>query len=219
MSADLTHFSYEPGKVHLPLKQEHALIKWQTIGEQVPASGNRVTRVLGRAFLRVWGWSLHGEIPNRPQLIIAVAPHSSNLDFLLTVGVIWSLGLKASFLAKRSLFFFPLSYLMYAFGGIPVDRNSANGVVGDMTAHFENSPKLILGITPEGTRRRVKQMKSGFALIAQAANVPILPAIINYRGKIVTFKPLIEDVSNIEVAMTAMQAASKSGSPRRPYLG
>lgn len=185
----------------------------------MPAGGNRLTRVLGRAFLRAWGWSLHGEIPNRPQLIIAVAPHSSNLDFLLTVGVIWSLGLKASFLAKRSLFFFPLSYLMNAFGGIPVDRNSANGVVGDMTAHFQRVPQLILGITPEGTRSKVSQMKSGFALIAQAANVPVLPAIIDYRDKIVTFKPLITDVSDTETTMTAMREAAASGQPRSPYPG
>ncbi len=133
---------------------------------------------------------------------------------MLTVGVIWSLGLKASFLAKRSLFKFPLGYVIRGFGGIPVDRTSTNGVVGDMTEYFASHPKLILGIAPEGTRREVSRWRSGFALIAQAANVPILPAIINYQTKIVTFKNLIEDVSDAEQTLLQMQQAAASGSGR-----
>lgn len=173
-----------------------------------------MTQFLGRVLLTSTGWSLKGEIPDRRQFIIAVAPHSSNFDFMLTVGVIWSLGLKASFLAKRSLFKFPLGYVIRGFGGIPVDRTSKNGVVGDMTDYFASHPKLILGIAPEGTRREVSRWRSGFALIAQAADVPILPAIINYQTKIVSFKNLIEDVSDAELTLLQMQQAAASGSGR-----
>ena len=133
---------------------------------------------------------------------------------MLTVGVIWSLGLKASFLAKRSLFRFPLGYVIRGFGGIPVDRDRKNGVVEDMATHFANNPKLILGIAPEGTRRAVTRWRSGFALIAQAANVPVLPAIINYREKVVTFKSLIEDVGDADQTLAIMQQAAASGSGR-----
>lgn len=180
----------------------------------MPSGGNRVTRFLGRLLLTSTGWSLQGEIPNRRQFIIAVAPHTSNFDFMLTVGVIWSLGLKSSFLAKRSLFKFPLSYIIRGFGGIPVDRNGTHGVVGDMTDYFASHPKLILGIAPEGTRREVTRWRSGFALIAQAANVPILPAIINYQHKVVTFKNLIEEVSDAEQTLLQMQQAAASGKGR-----
>ncbi len=187
---------------------------WQTIGEDVPSGGNSITRFLGRLLLNSTGWSLQGDIPNKRQFIIAVAPHTSNFDFLLTVGVIWSLGLKASFLAKRSLFRFPLGYVIRGFGGIPVDRDRKNGVVDDMATHFANNPKLILGIAPEGTRRAVTRWRSGFALIAQAANVPVLPAVINYREKVVTFKQLIEDVGNADQTLAMMQQAAASGSGR-----
>jgi len=75
--------------------------------------------------LALMGWRLHGELPNRGKFIIAVAPHSSNIDFLLTMWVIMALGLKCSFLAKASLFRWPLVWVMRFFGGIPVDRSSS----------------------------------------------------------------------------------------------
>jgi 1-acyl-sn-glycerol-3-phosphate acyltransferase len=197
-----------------PYCGEADIKSWQTIGEDVPSSGNSITRFLGRLLLNSTGWTLQGDIPNKRQFIIAVAPHTSNFDFMLTVGVIWSLGLKASFLAKRSLFRFPLGYVIRGFGGIPVDRDRKNGVVEDMATHFANNPKLILGIAPEGTRRAVTRWRSGFALIAQAANVPVLPAIISYREKVVTFKSLIEDVGDADHTLAMMQQAAASGSGR-----
>ena len=97
---------------------------WQVIGSRVPRGGNWFTRRAGRALLRLMGWRVEGSIADHSKLIVAVAPHSSNLDFLLTIGVIWGFGLKANYLAKHTLFWFPLGALMRAFGGIPVDRSA-----------------------------------------------------------------------------------------------
>ncbi|MDJ0655856.1 MAG: 1-acyl-sn-glycerol-3-phosphate acyltransferase [Xanthomonadales bacterium] len=160
------------------------------------------------------GWRMGGHFPDRPKFIIAVAPHSSNIDFVLTMGVIMSLGLRCSFLAKASLFRFPLGLLMRAFGGIPVDRSSKNGVVEQMSGHFQRAEQLILGITPEGTRSAVNRWRSGFALIAKEADVPVQPAVVNYREKTITFSPLIEDVSDAEATVKAVQSAASLGSPR-----
>jgi 1-acyl-sn-glycerol-3-phosphate acyltransferase len=185
--------------------KEWSINSWQTIGPEVPSSGNALTRWLGRCLLRGFGWTLQGEVPNRPQFIIAVAPHTSNFDFVLTVGVILSLGLRTSYLAKASLFRFPLGMVMRLFGGIPVDRGSANGMVDQMTAQFAASPKMILGIAPEGTRQKVRKWRSGFALIAQSANVPVQPAIVDYRTKIVTFSRLIVDVADADETLRIVQ--------------
>lgn len=164
--------------------------------------------------LRIAGWRVEGEFPDRSKLIIAVAPHSSNVDFVLTIAVIWGLGLNASYLAKQSLFRFPLGVLMRAFGGIPVERNSSQGLVGQMVERFNERSGLILGITPEGTRNNLTEWKRGFALIAQACNVPVLPAIINYRTKVIRFGVLIADVGNVDATMLAVQQAAASGAPR-----
>ena len=165
--------------------------------------------------LNLMGWHLDGELPNRGKFIIAVAPHSSNIDFLLTMWVIMSLGLQCSFLAKASLFRLPLGWIMRFFGGIPVDRSSRHGVVEQMTERFRQSSQLVLGIAPEGTRGAVDRWRSGFAQIAQAANIPVQPAIIDYARKCVTFATLIEDVGDVQNTVLAMQSAARQGSPRR----
>lgn len=189
-------------------------MSWQELGPQVPRSGNIVTRWLGRALLRVAGWRLTGHVPDVPKFIIAVAPHSSNYDFVLTILTIWSLGLRASYLAKASLFKFPLGYLMRHFGGIPVDRSKAHGLVEQMAARFDDCDQLILGITPEGTRGSVRSWRLGFANIAQAASVPILPAIINYRTREVCFHTLIRDVGDPARTLEWVQQAALTGNPR-----
>lgn len=203
------------GKLARCLRSGPAAINHLQVGPAVPRGGNVITRFLGRTLLAGLGWRLQGTFPNRAKFIIAVAPHSSNVDFLLTVGVIMSLGLRCSFLAKASLFWFPLGYVMRLFGGIPVDRSSSHGVVEQMVDGFDASTELVLGIAPEGTRQQVNRWRSGFAQIAQRADVPIQPAIVDYRHKQVTFSPLIEDVSNVETTLQAMQAAAAHGTPRQ----
>lgn len=188
---------------------------WQQLGSNVPQGGNWFTATLAHSAMRLCGWRLDGEFPNEAKVIVAVAPHTSNFDFALTVGVIWGLRLRASYLAKHSLFRFPLGPVMSAFGGIPVNRDSSHGLVEQMAARFEASSQLVLGITPEGTRSKVKTWKRGFAMIAQAANVPVLPAIINYDTKVVRLHDLIVDVSDPDKTLLAVQAAAASGAPRQ----
>lgn len=188
---------------------------WHDVGDQVPRSGTRFTRWVGRTAMRLTGWQVEGTLPNHPKFIIAVAPHSSNFDFMLTVMVIWSTGIRASFLAKTSLFRFPLSVVMNYFGGIPVDRSSAQGLVEQMVELFHSRSKLILGIAPEGTRAAVTHWRKGFALIAAGANVPVLPAILDYQRKVVTFAPLIVEVTHADTTLQAVQQLAASGVTKR----
>lgn len=181
-------------------------MKWQTLGNDLPRQGNPISKWIGRGMLRALGWRIQGEFPNHPKLIVALAPHTTAWDFALTVGVLWGLGLRASFLAKRSLFNFPLGYFMRAFGGIPVDRTASQGMVGKMTEEFAQRPRLVLGITPEGTRGKVREWKRGFALIAQSANVPVLPAILHSTNKVVQFEPPILDVADPDHVMAQVKA-------------
>ncbi|MFT4562922.1 MAG: 1-acyl-sn-glycerol-3-phosphate acyltransferase [Gammaproteobacteria bacterium] len=191
------------------------MVSWQELGPNVPASGNWLTMKLGRLALRLMGWRIEGEFPNQAKMIVAVAPHSSNIDFALTVAVIWGLGLRTSYLAKQSLFRFPLGVLMAALGGIAVDRQSPQGLVEQLAERFNSQTQLVLGITPEGTRSNVKKWKSGFALIAQSANVPVLPAILNYETKVVRFHALLVNFSDAEGIVAAMQQAAATGVARQ----
>jgi len=187
---------------------------WQVLGDNLPKTSNRLTRWIGRIILRLWGWRIDGQFPNRSKLVVALLPHSSNVDFILTIAVLWALGLRSTFMMKHTLFWFPLAPVLRRLGGIPVDRNSAQGLVEQMRLAFQAKSKLVLGITPEGTRHGVVKLKEGFARIALASNVPVLPAVIDYQRRTVRFAELIENFSNVEAIMQRVQIEALTGVPR-----
>ena len=187
---------------------------WPQLGPRVPRRPNPIARWIGRGALKALGWELRGEWPDEPKLIVAVAPHSSNMDFILSVAVFWGLNLRTSYLAKRSLFWFPLGAVMRWLGGIPVDRGAPGGLVETLVQAFHESPQLVVGITPPGTRRKAGEWKSGFAQIASAARVPVLPAILNYAERIIYLQPVVAaDLSAAEI-LAATRSAASAGSPR-----
>ncbi len=188
---------------------------WQTLGPQLPKAGNLITRCLGRTALGLAGWRVEGEVPDRPKLIVAVAPHSSNLDWVLSIAVIWSLGLGASYLVKDTLFRFPLGAPLRLLGAIPVHRGSAQGLVEQISQRFAGQDRLVLGITPEGTRRGAQRWRTGFAQVARVADVPVLPTIIDYAARVVTFKPLITAVDDVDSVVSQVRDAAASGVPRQ----
>mgnify|MGYP001594560672 CR=1 FL=1 len=190
-------------------------MQWQTLGPLVPRRNNPITCALGRLGMRLLGWRMQGAWPNEPKLIVAVAPHSSNMDFILSVAVFWALNLRTSYLAKKSLFWFPLGVIMRALGGIPVDRSSPAGMVDDLTERYLSADQLVIGITPEGTRGGVSTWKSGFARIAAKARVPVLPAIVNYEQKIVYLQPVVSGDGSAEDILRATRLAASVGSPKR----
>lgn len=190
-------------------------MKWQVLGDQLPKTHNLITRLIGRLVLRLMGWKIDGQFPNRQKVVVALTPHTSNMDFILTVAVLWGLGLRSCFLMKHSLFWFPLGALLKALGGIPVDRSQAGGMVDKMTEEFQQRARLVLGITPEGTRSGVRRWKEGFARIAESARVPVLPAVLNYKTRTVIFAPLIEGASNVESILLQVKQASLLGHARR----
>ncbi len=155
-----------------------------------------------------------GEFPNRSKAIVALVPHSSNIDFLLTIAVLWGMGLKSSFLVKHSLFWFPLGLILKGMGGIPVNRGGENGLISQVTQEFSDRSEFILGITPSGTRKKGTQWKKGFAIIAASAQVPVLPTILNYETRTVRFAPLIENIVDIEEIVRLVRQEAETGMSR-----
>ena len=192
-------------------------MKWQVLGDRLPKGGNFLTRRIGRAIFRVMGWRIEGEFPNRDKAIVALVPHSSNIDFFLTIAFIWATGMRASFLIKHTVFWYPLGSVIRALGGIPVDRTQENGLIRDVTQQFREKSKWVLGITPSGTRKPVIEWKDGIARIAAAAQVPIVPAVLNYRTRTVHFAPLIEGVTEVRQIMERIRDEASKGIPRFSY--
>jgi 1-acyl-sn-glycerol-3-phosphate acyltransferase len=192
------------------------LSAWPVLGDHIPRRGNALTRALGHAVLRALGWTVEGEMPNVPKFVVAVAPHTSNWDFVVGIGTMFALDLKIGYLGKHTLFRWPFGALMRWTGGIPVDRSSRHGVVGDSIAAFVTMDRRILAIAPEGTRSRVGHFKSGFLQIARGAGVPVVLATLDWAAKVVRFGPTFEPCEDIETDRRRTEAFFASVRGRNP---
>ncbi|MGE0554726.1 MAG: lysophospholipid acyltransferase family protein [Gemmatimonadales bacterium] len=151
----------------------------------LPTRGNRLTRGIARVLLRALGWRMEGSFPEVPKLVVIAAPHSSNWDFVIAILYVIALGIRVRFIAKQELFRGPMGWLMRWAGGTPVDRSAPRGVVEQVVDEIARTPKIVLGITPEGTRRYGAGFKSGFYRIAHDAGVPIVPGFLDWSRKAV----------------------------------
>lgn len=161
--------------------------------------------VLYRLIYARCGWRIAGELPDVPKLVAIAAPHSSNWDVIWGLMVKFGLRLDVRFIGKREAFFWPLGPILRGFGGIPIDRRHARNVVGEMAALFAANERFWLAIAPEGTRKKVKEWKSGFWRIAHAANVPILPVYFHYPEKTIGFGPLLHPSDDMDADMAKIR--------------
>jgi 1-acyl-sn-glycerol-3-phosphate acyltransferase len=158
----------------------------------LPQRGNRLTRGFGQFFLDLLGWSFDNRLPDLPKQVIIVAPHTSNWDFIIGILAVFALGIEAHWIGKHTLFFPPLNFLMEWLGGISVNRSLPNDLIKTTAERFNREEKFIIGIAPEGTRRKVENWKRGYYLIASNAGVPITCASLDYRSRTIGFgKPLM----------------------------
>ncbi len=151
--------------------------------EKVPSTGNALTRWLGRTILRSIGWQVKGELPNHAQVVICGAPHTSNWDFIIAMGVSLAMGIKFSYLMKKEAFIWPFRGLFMAMGGIPLDRGSSVDTVQQIAQWYRDHDQVWLAITPEGTRSKVERWKTGFLRIAHQAQVPVFLVGWHYPEK------------------------------------
>lgn len=155
----------------------------------LPRRGGPFTRWLGRAVLRLLGWRTEGAFPEVPKLVVIAAPHSSNWDFVIGISFVAALGVRVRFIGKRELFRGLLGRWLRWMGGIPVDRDNPAGIVERVAEEFGQAPAMVLGIAPEGTRRRGAAWKTGFYRIARRAGVPIVPGFFDWSRKVVGLLP------------------------------
>jgi len=185
------------------------------LGASTPRRGNRFTSWVGRTALRLWGWNLEGRIPDVAKGVLIVAPHSSNWDFFIGVGAMFSLGLRVVFLGKHTLFAWPLGPVMRWLGGFPVDRRSATGVVDETVRLFASKKKMILALAPEGTRRAVEKWKTGFYRVATAAQVPVIPVVLDWGRKTIEFGDKFDTTGDIDRDLAALGEVFSEAEGRR----
>lgn len=176
---------------------------------------------LAKSMMRLAGWRVEGALPDLPKFVLVGAPHTSNWDFVLFLGVIFSLRANVRFMGKAELFRFPIGWFFRYCGGVPVDRKKSTGLVEQMVKVSNESEKFILTIAPEGTRHHVQGWKRGFYHIAKSAGIPIVMAIVDGRHKTVRIGQVFHPTEDMEADIKSIQeifAGIVGIHPRRKYI-
>lgn len=154
----------------------------------------RFKQVLADRILRLFGWQVTGHRPSTAKGIFVVVPHTHWLDFPLGLLVRQQLGLDVKFLAKSSLFTGLKGYIFRWLGGYPVIRSRRMGYVQTVVEIFNSHDRFYIAIAPEGTRKKVDQLKTGYYYIALEANVPLyLTAFNSSEKKVSVSEPVYPD--------------------------
>lgn len=159
-----------------------------------------------KSILRICGWKVEITAPQRDKCVICVAPHTSNWDFLIGLCAYKSLGRNANFLMKEFWFFFPLKYILKALGGIPVPKKRGSDLTAHIIDDFKTHDYLNLAVTPEGTRSRTANWRTGFLYIAYGANVPVQLGVIDFENGIVRIADEIQLSGNIDTDMANIKS-------------
>jgi 1-acyl-sn-glycerol-3-phosphate acyltransferase len=180
-----------------------------------------IYQVIARIVMRLVGWRIEGKLPDLPKYILIGAPHTSNWDFMLFLGIVFSLRANVRFMGKAELFRWPVGWFFRYCGGIPVDRKRSQGLVDQMVKACGESERFILTIAPEGTRHGVAEWKRGFHHIAKGAGVPIVMVKVDGKHKTARVGEVFHPTDDIEADMRAIQASFAGAAgirPRRKYI-
>lgn len=143
------------------------IVSSNQIPEKYRACRPKFAQLIGRWFLRAFGWKVEGSVPavsGNQNIIIIAGPHTSNWDGVFGFAAILGLDAKITFFGKHSLFGQPVlgRFLTYM-GGIPVDKSKPG--IGLTEVAIENMSKLngsLLAISPEERAPKLTNLNPDF---------------------------------------------------------
>jgi 1-acyl-sn-glycerol-3-phosphate acyltransferase len=141
--------------------------------------------LLWKLYLKWEGWKAVNEFPHHIKKgVVIVGPHTYWKDFLIGIAFRSVLKIKyGKFLGKEELFKGPFGFLFRRLGGTGVNRFSSHGVVDQVVEKFAHADRLLIALSPEGTRKKVDRLRTGFYHIAKKAGVPIIMVGLDYSKK------------------------------------
>lgn len=172
-----------------------------SVEDAAPGFAARLLRRLLVALYRRGGWTSTGTVPEPQRFVLIAVPHTSNWDFPNFLGVTQALGIRVHFMAKASLFRWPMGGFMRQVGGVRLDRATAKDTVSQMIEEFARRDEFVLTIAPEGTRGRAARWRTGFYQIALGAGVPIVCGYMDYATRRSGLGPVIVPTGDYEADM------------------
>ena len=140
-------------------------------------------------FFTVKGWRIKGTFPfHLKKAVYIVAPHTHSIDFFLGLAIRKKMHFEfVHFLGKSELFWPPLGWFLRSLGAYPVDRKNKHNMVEQVVEIFNKKERFHLALSPEGTRKKVTRLRTGFYHIAKNAKIPIVMTGFDFSKKKVVF--------------------------------
>lgn len=167
-------------------------------------------------YVRISGWRLIGKLPETDKFIVIFVNHTSNWDFLPLISIRYVERIYASWFGKHTLFKWPLGAILRSMGGIPINRQKSSNMVNQAIDIFNRHDSYILLIAPEGTRKQVKQWKTGFYYISLGAEVPICPLVLDYKLKQLVISEPFYPTGDIKEDIQSLQTCYDRYTAKRP---
>jgi 1-acyl-sn-glycerol-3-phosphate acyltransferase len=157
---------------------------------------------LFKTIFKLLGWKVISNLPpNLKKAIFAVCPHNRTADFFVGLCTRPTIGLTINYLGKEELFRPPFGWIFRGLGGTPVYRTKSTNFVQQVAETFNRHEELLVAIAPEGTRKNVSKLRTGFYYMAHSANIPIVMVGFDYPKKSIIIAEPFQPSGDFEVDM------------------
>jgi len=162
-------------------------------------------RKFAHLILKIGGWTAVGELPTTDKAVFIAVPHTSNWDGFWLIVYRVALNIDIHFLAKHSLFWWPLGPVLRALGAMPIDRGKSTSTVQQVLDEFRERDRFWFALSPEGTRKWQPYWKTGFYRIAMEADVELVLGFIDYSKREMGIGITLPRARDLEKDMTLMR--------------
>lgn len=194
-----------------------------TFGPVIPSKNYTMGKFISRIIFALSGWTKDENLPKEvSRCVIIAAPHTSNWDLVYARAAFFLMGVPLRFTIKDEWLRFPFGPLTRALGGIGIDRRPKlpgeprKSMTEAMVDLFSKHQRLAMMVTPEGTRSRRTEWKTGFYYVALNAKVPIALGYLDYKRKRAGVGKMVFPSGDIDKDMREIVAFYKYIPPKHP---
>ena len=186
------------------------------IPKRLRGSRSIFLRKIARFGINISGWTIKGEVPDEERIVIIAEHHTSNWDFILAMLAIFGLNIKLRWLGKHSIFKPGFKSFFNWLGGIPVYRDNPSTLIENVVEIVKKEKSIVIAMTPEGTRKKVKRWKTGFLRIAKQTQSKILLISIDAPTKSIGIGKIFNPTGDNEEDLVFIQNYYKSFTGIKP---
>ena len=168
--------------------------------------------------MKITGWKTVGHFPRDKRVVLVVGPHTSNWDFVVAMSAVLSWDINIHWVGKHSIFKKGFRRVLRKMGGIPVNRANPDALKEEIVDITNKYKGFTIGLAPEGTRKKVERLKTGFLRIANDTNSKIMLAGIDFSNKTIELGEFFSPSGDVEQDLNNIKHYFSNFSGKRPEL-